>query len=143
MSPEALKGEVHDSKQDDLFALGVVLYIMATGSHPFRRACKKDKHYSKILNGKNKRLPSDMNSLFQKLIAYKLSDRLTISEIRKSTWLKQIDLPEVKIVDLIFEDSLIPTSFKIDTCSKYSEKYSDSGECSGGSAKTAATWDEC
>ena len=45
MAPEISKNTFFNIKQADLFALGVILFIMVYGSPPFIKAHESDEHY--------------------------------------------------------------------------------------------------
>ena len=51
MAPEVDSGEVHDPKKADFFSLGVILFVMATCSFPFRVANLGDRFYHCIAFG--------------------------------------------------------------------------------------------
>jgi len=71
MSPERFKGENGDN-QSDIFSIGIIIYEMLTGTHPF-----KDKHQAamiyNILNAKpipsntiNPQIPNSLNTVIEK-----------------------------------------------------------------------------
>ena len=48
MSPELLRGETYNGQVVDLFAMGVILFVMKTGIPPFVSASDNDKIYKFI-----------------------------------------------------------------------------------------------
>ena len=48
MSPELRKGEVYSTRLSDVFSLGVTLFVMRTGTMPFKLAEADDKHYKHL-----------------------------------------------------------------------------------------------
>ena len=50
MSPEKLAGTLHCPKQADLYAAGIILYMMVTGDFPFTENKKEDMIYDLFLN---------------------------------------------------------------------------------------------
>ena len=50
MAPELLQKKVHDGRKSDIFALGVILYIMAVGTFPFTTASADDENYKLIMD---------------------------------------------------------------------------------------------
>ena len=50
MAPEVLKKQTHDGRKSDIFALGVILFIMAVGAFPFAQATEEDNHYKLIID---------------------------------------------------------------------------------------------
>ena len=49
MAPEILEGKEYMGNQVDIFALGVLLYIMVVGDYPFLEANFNDKAYNLIM----------------------------------------------------------------------------------------------
>jgi len=49
MAPEILEGKEYMGNQVDIFALGVLLYIMVVGDYPFLEANFNDKAYKLIM----------------------------------------------------------------------------------------------
>jgi serine/threonine protein kinase/Flp pilus assembly protein TadD len=97
MSPERFQGENGD-KQSDIFAIGIIMYEMVTGIHPFH-----DKHHAaiiyNILNAKpipsytiNPQIPNKLNSIIEKAlqkdtnVRYKVLDDLVydLSEVKEA-----------------------------------------------------------
>ena len=52
MSPNLFTGAPSDIAKDDVFACGVVLFIMVTGIHPFFEATQKDPLFKLIIQKK-------------------------------------------------------------------------------------------
>jgi serine/threonine protein kinase len=84
---------------NDIFALGVTLFVLVTGSMPFKKATIHDPFY--ILIAKNdyegywtkrnlKTIVSDeFKSLFFNMIAYEYIQRPSIEEIKEHPWIKK------------------------------------------------------
>jgi len=52
MAPEVLLNEPYDGKSIDIFAAGVIMFIMATASHPFNGTATPDNSYYKSIAAK-------------------------------------------------------------------------------------------
>eukprot|EP00828_Plagiopyla_frontata_P005402 TRINITY_DN12164_c0_g1_i12.p3 TRINITY_DN12164_c0_g1~~TRINITY_DN12164_c0_g1_i12.p3 ORF type:complete len:116 (+),score=17.38 TRINITY_DN12164_c0_g1_i12:382-729(+) len=48
MAPEIRKNMQYDGKQIDIFALGVTLFYISFGEHPFQKAGNSDKKYQQL-----------------------------------------------------------------------------------------------
>ena len=95
MSPQVLKGGMYTGESADLFAVGVLLFILRTGQPPFRTASHTDylyqfiyeKKYSMFwkLHERQKKIhfSSEFKDLFQKLVSYEEKDRISIGEIEE------------------------------------------------------------
>jgi len=108
--PELLEGENYDGKANDIFACGVILFIMYCGFPPFREAKKFDPWFRHMFNNnpnmfwtmhtKQKRTPS-LSESFKELIIgmLKVKDRWTMDQVLNSTWVneKQIDVESLNI----------------------------------------------
>jgi serine/threonine protein kinase len=102
---------------EDIFSLGVTLFIIVTGHLPFILPLPNDPLYQYIFcvdyinywrNRKIKVSPSFME-LFDNLIAFDPAQRPSISEIRKSKWMQEINwnlLPSLKQEFLRREENL-------------------------------------
>lgn len=49
MAPEIKQGKVYDGKKIDVFSLGVIMYILATGNFPFLESLVNDSHYKLLI----------------------------------------------------------------------------------------------
>lgn len=108
--PELLEGDNYSGPANDIFACGVILFIMYCGFPPFREAKKFDPWYRHYFNKnpsmfwnmhtKQKRTPNISNS-FKELIdgMFSTKDRFTLEDVMKSTWVneKPVDMDQVKI----------------------------------------------
>ncbi len=108
MSPELLSAGAHGPVKDDLFALGVTLFMMVACHPPFVAASIHNEHYNllrthqvrdywKIMN--SLRRPNCYSEEFMHLVtlmlSYEPSMRPTISEIRAHPWVqKPLPTPE-------------------------------------------------
>ena len=98
-APELHLRRPYYGKSEDIFSLGVTLFVLVTGRLPFKLAVPNDSLYQYIVRGdyiefwKNQLLdvsPSFME-LFDNMVAFDYSQRPSISEIRQSTWMKEIN----------------------------------------------------
>jgi len=89
----------YDAYKNDIFSLGVVLFIIVSGFKPFKVAQKMDNLYRHIwkgdyesywtniqnkMNGEN--LSEEFKDLFNRLVCFEPEKRLTISEIETHPW---------------------------------------------------------
>ena len=84
---------------EDIFSLGVTLFILVTGHLPFLLALPNDPLYKYIFDidyinywrKRNIKVSPSFMELFDNLVAFDPSQRPTISEIRKSKWMQEIN----------------------------------------------------
>ena len=85
---------------EDIFSLGVTLFIIITGHLPFILPLPNDPLYQYIFcvdyinywRKRNIKVSPSFMELFDNLIAFSPSQRPSISEIRNSKWMKEINL---------------------------------------------------
>ena len=117
-APELLLRQPYYGKSNDIFSLGVTLFVLVTGILPFKLALPNDIFYRYIANGdyiefwKRKsflNLSPSFMQLFNSMIAFDFTQRPSISEIRQSNWMKEINwelLPLLK-QEFIFREANI------------------------------------
>ena len=116
-APELHLKRPYFGKSEDIFSLGVTLFILVTGGLPFKLAVPNDSLYNCFIKCDyveywRKRMvnvsPSFME-LFDNMVAFDYSQRPSISEIRESAWMKEINwnlLPYLK-KELIMREKVI------------------------------------
>jgi len=86
MSPEIVRKHEYDGKPVDMWALGVLLYVMLTGTFPFRGVSEQDL-YQKIQRGhyrtNHEALSSDARRIIAKLLDVDYRRRMTADELIK------------------------------------------------------------
>lgn len=103
MAPEIHLGIPYDGKSDDLFAAGIILFMMLTARPPFRCAMKDDPYY-KLIVAKRFDLfwqaqtqasedgediySDDFKNLFEHMCAFNPKERLNWDQIYKHAWMK-------------------------------------------------------
>lgn len=100
MAPEIHEGNAYNGKSVDVFALGVLLFVMVIGKYPFVSAKKTDcmfklVHLNKMqlfwkITTRNKQELKDLSTEFKELIGLMLSpdpiERPWISDIKAMSW---------------------------------------------------------
>jgi serine/threonine protein kinase len=104
-APEVLKCKKYVDKNVDLFALGVILFMLVCRSPPFYRASFTDSHY-KLLQAKPAafwnmfpRVSDEFKELIEGITKEDPSQRLDIHSIKVSRWVKgDTNLEELEII---------------------------------------------
>ena len=106
MAPELNEKKVYDGRQVDMFALGVILFIIVRGKLPFKQAVSDDSYYSLLLAGKFDKywqkcggtdFSDDLKDLILKLLSHNPKDRPDIKQFKKHPWMqKPFDIKETK-----------------------------------------------
>jgi len=95
MSPEIFENrESFDGFAIDLWAAGVILYIMLTGFPPYDQATLSDQRFEIIVGGQlmdqlhtwDIHLGEDAGNLLQSMLQLRPDDRLTLSEVMEHAW---------------------------------------------------------
>ena len=93
-SPQMLESKNYNGFENDIFALGVILFVMHAGSPPFREAKMNDPWYKNFITGnidifwryhsRSKTFSDSFMTLVNGLLAF--TNRFTIDDIKKSEW---------------------------------------------------------
>lgn len=98
MSPEVFNNtEKFDGFAIDLWAAGVILYIMLTGFPPYDQASLTDQRFQLIVTGKlveqlnnwDLRPSSEAGDLLQRMLRLHPRDRLTLADIMAHPWIRE------------------------------------------------------
>ena len=116
-APELHLKRPYFGKSEDIFSLGVTLFVLVTGCLPFKLAVPNDSLYQYFIKSDyvefwTKRMvkvsPSFME-LFDNMVAFDYSQRPSISEIRQSAWMKEINwdlIPYLKKEFILREEKI-------------------------------------
>ena len=92
VSPEVLDGEGYDGRRADIWTLGVILYVMATGRLPFDDS-NITTLFEKIQRAQFRAFPSSSTAAFRDLVSRLLlvnpRERLQLSDIQQHPWYTQ------------------------------------------------------
>ena len=98
MSPEVLKNQLpFDGPAVDLWAVGVILFLMLTGFPPWERPCQTDERFRYMSNGYlvqmltewNVGLSADAMDLLQRMFWLEPTDRLSLEQVCAHPWMNQ------------------------------------------------------
>jgi len=96
MSPEVYKnGEPFDGYAVDMWAAGVILFLMLTGFPPWERACATDERFKymtagylvQMLSEWELGISSDAMDLLQRMLWLDPKDRLSLDQVRAHPWM--------------------------------------------------------
>ena len=98
MSPEIVHMKNYYGTSNDIFSLGVMLFILVTGLKPFVEANPNDtfycyinqNNYEDFWKNRNVNVSDEFKILFQLLISADYSTRPSISEIKRSQWMSSV-----------------------------------------------------
>ena len=94
IAPEIFRNEGYEGFACDVWSSGVTLYYMLAGKQPFKGG-KIEELKAIILKGKYeeiKDLSNEANDLINKMLKVNPKERITIEEILKHPWLKNVDI---------------------------------------------------
>jgi len=107
-APEIHKGKGYDGFKVDLWACGVILFIMLAGFPPFQKATLSDWWFHKLYNNKhalfwqahsrNAYFSEQTKDFTNKLLSIDPEKRLSISEMKKHPWWKGPTIPKTSLL---------------------------------------------
>ena len=96
-SPELLLKTPYYGVSNDIFSLGVIMFVVVTGAMPFRLAVFNDMFYSFIMKGdyegfwrkRNIKLSQNFMRLFNSMVAFDPVQRPSLAEIKEGEWMSE------------------------------------------------------
>ena len=95
MAPELVRKSEYDGRQVDMWALGVLLFALLSGTFPFRGQNEKEL-YGKIQRGQYKcpeMMSRDARYIISRLVEVDCRKRFRASDLIKERWIQCNDLP--------------------------------------------------
>ncbi len=97
-SPELLLNKSYYGISNDIFSIGVIMFILVTGKMPFKIAVAEDINYNLIINNqidkfweyKSINVSNEFKELFLGLVNFDYSLRPSLSEIKCFKWMNNI-----------------------------------------------------
>ena len=100
-SPQILRHEPYNGEKADIFSLGVILFILVTGTFGFESAnrtekfysmiCKGDKEYWKFLKSESLDLTENFKNLYISMVNYHEKNRPNIAQVLNHHWFDEIN----------------------------------------------------
>jgi len=107
MAPEIINNKKYTEKAD-IFAAGVILFIMLAGFPPFQNAVAKDWWFDKLMKGKYKlfwmahertaKFSKQAKDILQKMLAPKEKDRLDVYSVQKTDFWSKHNMTKDELV---------------------------------------------
>ncbi|CAG8644616.1 12462_t:CDS:2 [Funneliformis caledonium] len=98
ISPEQFETKEYDARLVDVWACGIVYYVMIYQGIPFRMATPTDPNYANYLEKRNsgqyepfEKLPFGCRELMYKILEPNATKRINISKIKQDPWFKSIE----------------------------------------------------
>lgn len=99
MAPEILERKQYDGRQIDIFAVGVILFIIVVGSFPFQSASKTDDYYKLLVTGgpskrrywkavRGSDLSDDFKDLLIRMLNNDPAKRPSLEKLENHEWMK-------------------------------------------------------
>jgi serine kinase len=90
-APEILKGQPYDPKKGDIWAMGVITYILVTGKMPFdeSRGTKRvleDQAALHLQWNRDVRITSKCHQLILRMLTWNFTERPTITRVQRDEW---------------------------------------------------------
>ena len=102
VAPEVIRGEQYDGKKSDIWSLGVLLFVMATGSLPWTEQ-NQARLYSQIENAEYKIpgfVPREAQEIIRSCMQISPSDRPTAADLLQTHYVKSsLEAQEAKTLD--------------------------------------------
>lgn len=100
MAPEIILRQRYRGDKVDIFAAGIILFALYTGTAPFRKAEESDMLYKLIRKrdrkfwnvhlgyGRVRKFEEEFRDLFESMCAFDARDRPSIEEVKQHPWIK-------------------------------------------------------
>ena len=99
MAPEILQRSSYDGRKIDMFAIGVIMFIIVVGNFPFQTASQDDAYYKLLVTGSESKkrywravrgshLSDDFKKLLISMLHIDPSKRPSVRQVEKSDWMQ-------------------------------------------------------
>lgn len=110
MAPEIHQKQPYQGEVVDLFAVGIILFIIKAGSPPFRKASPQDPHYKLLAcnradlfwqshekNYANEFFSAEFKDLITSMLQLMPTDRLSMADVVAHPWMKNSFATDIEV----------------------------------------------
>jgi serine/threonine protein kinase len=119
-APEQYNSSFYSQFDSDVFALGIIIFVLVAGMFPFQEATDDDELYSCFINNDSDKFwylhngirgvnpaksfyKENFKDLINKIFCYDSSKRISIEEVRAHPWFKELCLTDEAAKDMLIE----------------------------------------